>query len=318
VSLAVLIAYDGSPAAGVAVRAAAALFAGAEARVVFVHDPPAGVDLSPAVADRLRPGLDRLERETSEAALEVASEGARLSAGAGMPAEPAITRAASHPWEPILSAAHDHAADVIVCGTRGRGGVARSLLGSTSASLLHHLDVPLLVVPVGADGPTGPAVLAYDGSDAARHAIATAGRLMPGRRAIVVHVWESRIRHTLRGQALGAAPLPEVREMVEDVETALSDLAGQTVAEGVALARNAGLEAAGESLESPEHLWRPIAATASARQAGVIVAGSRGRGKVSSALLGSVCSGLVHHAELPTLVVPPPEPLDARPGAAPA
>ena len=29
-------------------------------------------------------------------------------------------------------------ADVVVCGTRGRGAVARSVLGSTSSSLLHH------------------------------------------------------------------------------------------------------------------------------------------------------------------------------------
>jgi nucleotide-binding universal stress UspA family protein len=39
--------------------------------------------------------------------------------------------------------------------------------------------------------------------------------------------------------------------------------------------------------------------------AALIVAGSRGRGGIASALLGSVSSGLAHNAGRPTLIVRP-------------
>ena len=46
----------------------------------------------------------------------------------------------------IAHSATEHQADLIVMGTHGRAGLERLLLGSTSESLLHHTDVPLLLV----------------------------------------------------------------------------------------------------------------------------------------------------------------------------
>ena len=65
----------------------------------------------------------------------------------GLAAESAVARGERQPWEPILAAAAERGADVVVCGTRGRGAVARSVLGSTSSSLLHHADRAVLIVP---------------------------------------------------------------------------------------------------------------------------------------------------------------------------
>jgi nucleotide-binding universal stress UspA family protein len=45
----------------------------------------------------------------------------------------------------ILRMAHTHKADVLVCGARGRTGLARALLGSTSDYLVRHAACPVLV-----------------------------------------------------------------------------------------------------------------------------------------------------------------------------
>lgn len=40
------------------------------------------------------------------------------------------------------------APDMVVLGSRSRNVVSRMFLGSVSNYLLHHLDVPVLVVPI--------------------------------------------------------------------------------------------------------------------------------------------------------------------------
>src|SRR3954468_8189132 len=55
-----------------------------------------------------------------------------------------------------------------------------------------------------------------------------------------------------------------------------ADAAASVLEEGVALARDAGLEAFGEAIESGSGAWRALAEAAGDHQASVIVAGSRG------------------------------------------
>ena len=309
-----LIAFDGSGAAEAAVRAAGALFPGARATVLTIHAPvigPAatfragGALMAPELVER---GLTELERELVAEAEAAAADGVRLAEAAGLDAGPAIAPGQHQPWEPILAAAAERGADVVVCGTRGRGPVARSVLGSTSSSLLHHADRAVLVVPE-ADAPAdGPALIAYDGSPAANEAIAAAGRLLPGRTVQVVHAWESPLRHSVSGRALSGAPLAEIRGVTGDFDTWFRDAAEATVEDGVGLAREAGLEASGGAVESSSTAWRVLTATAETRDAAVIVAGSQGHGRVASVLLGSVSAGLVHHAERPVLIIRAPAP----------
>jgi nucleotide-binding universal stress UspA family protein len=305
-----LIAYDGSPTATAAVRAAASLFRDAHAHVATVPSDPT-VHAVTSVAPLPGVSPDALERTIGDLTAEARREAGATAEQAveqmrtlGLEAEPVTVRPSEPAWAALLDAAHRIGADVLVCGTRGRGAFARAVLGSTSSSLLHHTDVPLLVVPDGGGALDGPVVVAYDGSEGAKSAIEAAGRLLHGHAAVVVHAWEPMFRRILASRALAAGAVDDVRETVAVLHDELADRAAATTEEGVAAARAAGLDATGDTVESDDGAWRAVAAAARAHGASVVVIGTRGLGTVKSALLGSVSSGLVQNAELPVLVVP--------------
>ena len=82
----------------------------------------------------------------------------------------------------------------------------------------------------------GPVLLCYDGSDFARAAIAEAGRqLAPGRRALVLTVWQP-----LESIPFYGAPLAPVGP---DVDQGLTAEAEGAAREGLELARAAGFDA---------------------------------------------------------------------------
>jgi nucleotide-binding universal stress UspA family protein len=304
------IAYDGSAGAATALRAAASLFPGAQALILNVPSP---VTMRAGTAAPVLPmhsptavqqAIDELNAESDGRARATAQEGVEQARGAGLAAEAPPVPAQAPAWAALLDAAGRIGADVLVCGTRGRGAFARALLGSTSSKLLHHAELPLLVVPDGAGRLDGPVIVAYDGSDGAQHAIAAVGRLLPGRSTVVVHAWESEFHRSLSARALAAGPVDDLAEIVELLHQTRADAAAATTQQGVDLARAAGLEAVAETIESDAAPWRTVAAAARTHEAAAIVTGSRGLGQARSALLGSVSSGLVQNAELPVLVVP--------------
>jgi nucleotide-binding universal stress UspA family protein len=301
-ALRVLIAYDGSATAGTAVRAASALFAGARTTVATIGEyaiPPTATltrgvpTISP---DVLRRTVEALRGEARDEAERTAREGADRARAGGLDADVRATAVDAGAATGLLQVARETAADVLVCGTRGRAAFTRALLGSTASSLLHNADLPLLVVPDGAGALAGPAVLGYDGSEPAQRAIEAAGRLL-ARPAVVLHVWAAPSRHAVTTGALAG-------EMMM-LDRALEEAATATIEDGVERARAAGLEAVGETIESGGGVWRAIVSAAREHDAAVIVTGARGLGGTRSALLGSVSSGLVHNADLPVLVVPP-------------
>jgi nucleotide-binding universal stress UspA family protein len=305
-----VIAYDGSPGAAAAVRAVASLFPAAQVSVVTVPPqsrvPSGGVAallpaLSPAVVQQ---AIDELGAEADRQARTTAQQGVEQARALGLEAEIAPAPAREPAWATVLDSAQQLGADVVACGTRGRGAFARAVLGSTASSLLHHTTVPLLVVPDGGGQLHGPAFVAYDGSDGAKHAIRVAGRLLDGRATVVTHAWEPAGHRSLAPRALAAGVVDELQEVVQLLQRALADGAAATTQEGVDAACAAGLDAVGETIESTAGAWRTVAAAARTREAAVIVTGARGLGGARSVLLGSVSSGLVQNAELPILVVP--------------
>jgi len=51
------------------------------------------------------------------------------------------------PVEVLLEAAREKKAAAIVVGSHGEGAMSAAFLGSTALKLLHHSEIPVLVVP---------------------------------------------------------------------------------------------------------------------------------------------------------------------------
>lgn len=54
-----------------------------------------------------------------------------------------------HPADAIIEYAEEVGADLICVASRGRSGIEKLLLGSTTDRLVHHASCPVLVVPTG-------------------------------------------------------------------------------------------------------------------------------------------------------------------------
>jgi nucleotide-binding universal stress UspA family protein len=156
--------------------------------------------------------------------------------------------------------------------------------------------------------PDSPILIAYDGSEPARQAIAHAGRLFRGQSAVVATVWSS-VREAARA-ARAALPQAVIDDAVQNIDKAAEEQAAETAAEGVELATEAGLKASVLTLEGIPSVPSSLVRHADELQAGVVVVGSRGQSAIKSALLGSVSHAVVHHAGRPVLVV---HPTDAPP-----
>jgi nucleotide-binding universal stress UspA family protein len=140
----ILLAVDDSEDAARAMRWCAEYARALDADVVVLHS----VDMdyafgSGAPIPLVPPVLDA--EQLDELRDVVARDWCKPLADAGVGYEVVI--AEGRPSTAILQTAQAMLADMIVCGRRGRGGVAEMLLGSTSHELSHHAKVPLVIIP---------------------------------------------------------------------------------------------------------------------------------------------------------------------------
>lgn len=145
----------------------------------------------------------------------------------------------------------------------------------------------------GAPADTRDVVVATDGSDPADEAVGAGAGLARALGAQMVLVY---VR-----PPLGTLGEPYYQER-------LSEQMGQArsaLDRARRLAEEKGAEAQEEILEG--NAAEQIVELARARDAAVIVVGSRGLGSIAGALLGSVSSAVIHRADRPVLVVPGPQ-----------
>ena len=146
----IAVAFDGSPDALIALRAAHELATrtGAAVRVVMVIEPPAAIpgQLVPL------PGLEPLvviERAEALQRQELAAQNALGSAVRALGDGTAIEQQVlfgSDPAAAILDAARVDV-DLLVLGSRAYGPARRALVGSVSAAVIRHATCPVLVTP---------------------------------------------------------------------------------------------------------------------------------------------------------------------------
>ena len=137
-----LVGVDGSESSQRAVAWCAEHATALDANVIAVHalEVPVYAWLPDAYAPPVYADTDR------ENIREVLREKwcSQLSA-ANVPFDANVIQ--GYPADVIIEAARREQADIVVVGRRGLGSFTKTLLGSTSHHLSHHLDRPLVIVP---------------------------------------------------------------------------------------------------------------------------------------------------------------------------
>lgn len=147
----------------------------------------------------------------------------------------------------------------------------------------------------------GPILIAYDGSDGAKAAIAEAGNVLGGGAAQIVTVWQSTA--AAAPASLLAIPAGVAHKAYEELDRESEHQARTIAEEGAELARAAGFDATARPTLAYVNTWSTLVQLADDEQAAVIAIGSRGHSGIKSALLGSVSHGVVSHSRCPVLLI---------------
>jgi nucleotide-binding universal stress UspA family protein len=236
------------------------------------------------VADTTQDSVTRVGRTVidvlEESGSDVVDEAAERAAERGVETVTAVLQGGVA--ETITAYASDHEVDLIAMPTRGRTGLDRLLLGSTTERVVRRSTAPVLSVqPDGGPMryPYRDILVPTDGSECAGRALDRAVRLAARSGATL---------HVLSVVDLGGLGI----EAYSGIETLVA------TAEGIVEDAAAVAEAAG--VETVEHVE---AGSAPGRVIDLVAMGTRGRTGVERYLLGSVAERTVRTAPMPVLTV---------------
>jgi nucleotide-binding universal stress UspA family protein len=194
----------------------------------------------------------------------------------------------------LVEAARQVESDLLLLGSRGRGLVSSAVLGSVSTAVAASADCPVVIVTPGARLSGDCVIAAVDGSEGSAEAVRVAGSISRrlGVPFLLAHAWVSL---PIPGSAIVPGGRRELVELDRDEAVAL-------LAE---VAAEHGIDAGATRLVSGANQADAIESIATRENARMIVAASRGRAAVKSALLGSFSAALAAKSSCPVIVVPP-------------
>ncbi len=270
----------------------------------FVDVDPTLLPTAPAVSWEKR--VDDTASTTpmlQEAAAYLEGIAARLNRN-GFGCEVVVT--AGDPTGVLLDETRRLGADMIVVGTHARSELGRVIYGSVAETVLARSSVPVLMVrstrttrPETTDETASPIIVPLDGSPVAEAALPWAidlARLLAVKLHLVRVVRPAVVvvGDELAGLDVASAVVPE-----EVDERLAADYLNAT-AEST---RRQGIRTTTEVVVG--QAWFAIARAAQEQQAALIVMATHGRTGVARALLGSVAMRILHHSDVPALLVRP-------------
>lgn len=286
----VLLATDGMSESGAAAVAAQLLAARLDLplEVVTVLEPLPTFTAAPDVVIPIDPALDEARRDERET--RVSDYVGRFAGGAP---PPVIHTRFGHVATEIAHLARDRAATIIVMGSAPHRRFRHRVSGQRAAQVLHSAPCPVLSVPPTFTALPHSVVAAVDfGPSSARAVQAALLVVAEGGTVTLTHIVPPPV-------PIAWLKIVPEEELAVDMH-AMFDLVREEI--GSAIPDGIDVETrlvTGDTVDG-------ILSSATLLNADLIAVGTNGPGIIARAFLGSVADSVLHGAEQPVLVCPPP------------
>jgi nucleotide-binding universal stress UspA family protein len=212
----------------------------------------------------------------------------------GLPPGTRVALGGGDPAEALIDFAKADDAELIAVGSRGLHELGDAVLGSVSSTLMRTAPCPVVVAPPAIRPPLAPmslrpVVCGVEGSDRDQETLRLAADLAR-RLGSALHVV-----HAFSPRPVAPGPAAVTPALMPD----LTEAAEATLERAVA---SAGVEARKCVASAPAK--DALIRLADEIGAELLVIGSQGRGKLGSALLGSVAIQLTAESNIPVVVLP--------------